>query len=332
MSDGAKLMLECTAQVSNAACHPAEPIVACGLIDGAVNFFRYGSGSEVSRYRSVDAHRGSVRDVAFFGTEQFVSCSPDRAVKLWDLEAGRCVWEAEEAQSLGVCEVVRSDAGANGIIACGGEDGLISVYDVRKKGCIFSLADAHADFVSAFASGAPEKKNVLVATSADGCLSATDLRKHKVQGKSEDQEDELLSVTIMSGGKKVVCGTQMGPLHIFNFGRWGDCCDRFVGHPESVECLLPYDDDVLLSASSDGIIRVINISPNKLVGTVGHHDDFPVERLAITGDRAYLASTSHDEFVRLWDISFFDDDEEEEEEEEEEEKEGGGGKNPNHKK
>lgn len=49
-------------------------------------------------------------------------------------------------------------------------------------------------------------------------------------------------------------------------GDWGDISDRFPGHPESVDALVRCDDDIVFTGSSDGLIRVVQILPNKLLG------------------------------------------------------------------
>lgn len=41
----------------------------------------------------------------------------------------------------------------------------------------------------------------------------------------------------------------------------------------------------------------------QMEGVIGEHMDCPIERLAITNDRTWLASASHDNVVKLWDIS-----------------------------
>ena len=40
------------------------------------------------------------------------------------------------------------------------------------------------------------------------------------------------------------------------------------------------DDNTIVTGSSDGLIRVVQIGPNRLLGVIGDHDDFPVERMA----------------------------------------------------
>jgi hypothetical protein len=119
----------------------------------------------------------------------------------------------------------------------------------------------------------------------------------------------LFAVAVCKHGKKVVCGSQSGVLALWSWGYWNDCSDRFPGHPESVDALVKFDEDTVITGSSDGLLRVLNILPNKLIGVLGAHaDDMPVERLALSQDRAVLASMSHDSCVKLWDLSVLQDD------------------------
>lgn len=75
-----------------------------------------------------------------------------------------------------------------------------------------------------------------------------------------------------------------------------------------MDALVSYDEDVVITGASDGIIRILNILPNKLVGIVGNHEDFPVERLSLSSDKLTLASASHDDTVKLWDLAALQDD------------------------
>jgi hypothetical protein len=107
---------------------------------------------------------------------------------------------------------------------------------------------------------------------------------------SEDQEDELLSIVAIKGASKFIVGTQLGILSVFNRNSgWGDCVDRIPGHPLSVDalCALPPDlpnvdtASTLLTGSSDGYIRAVQILPTKLLGVVADHGEWPIERISI---------------------------------------------------
>ena len=93
--------------------------------------------------------------------------------------------------------------------------------------------------------------------------------------------------------------------------RWGFCCS---GHPSSVDALVKYDADTIITGSSDGIIRIINILPNRMLGVLGGTQDLPIERLALSHDQATLASVSHESCLRLWDLSQLAHESEDEEE------------------
>ena len=72
----------------------------------------------------------------------------------------------------------------------------------------------------------------------------------------------------MKRGRKVVCGSQEGVLDIFDYSDIEDISDRFPGHPSSVDALLPLEEDIVMTGSSDGVIRIISILPNKMLGAL----------------------------------------------------------------
>ncbi len=52
---------------------------------------------------------------------------------------------------------------------------------------------------------------------------------------------------------------------------------------------MAFDEDTVLTGSQDGLIRIISILPNSMLGVVGEHGDFPVETLALSHDRCAQA-------------------------------------------
>eukprot|EP01035_Chromulina_nebulosa_P018101 gene18101-23752_t len=156
--------------------------------------------------------------------------------------------------------------------------------------------------------------NTLISVSGDATLCIYDTRNHKNNFRSDDQEAELSCVEIFKNNKKVVCGTQEGSMVVFSWDRWEDCNDRFTGHPESIDCILKIDENAMLTGSSDGIIRVVSLHPNKILGVIGDQEEFPVEGIKMNRDGRLLSSYSHDDIIRFWDVSMFADDVDDDEE------------------
>ena len=47
--------------------------------------------------------------------------------------------------------------------------------------------------------------------------------------------------------------------------------------------------------------------PDRFVGTVGHHEDhFPVEKLDVSAEGDMIASISHDQRVKFWNIKYLE--------------------------
>lgn len=64
--------------------------------------------------------------------------------------------------------------------------------------------------------------------------------------------------------------------------------------------------------------RVVQIHPNKLLGLIGDHEDFPVEVLKFSHDKRLIGSVSHTNKVHFWDIGYLYDDDDDEDDDEEE--------------
>lgn len=204
------------------------------------------------------------------------------------------------------------------MLATGDERGGVKIWDCRTMGNnvkpVYSWK-LHEDYVSGIETS--DDGNTLLVSSADCTLSVYDLRMmgedpSKATRRSDDQEDELLSLQVMKNGRKVVCGTGEGVLSIFSWGTWGDLSDRFPGHPQSIDGLLKVDEDTLLTGSSDGLIRVVQIQPDKLLGVLGDHEGFPIEKLAFNSNHSFVGSLTHDNLIRIWDARILQDDEEDE--------------------
>jgi len=92
----------------------------------------------------------------------------------------------------------------------------------------------------------------LVAASCDGMLGVFDLRTKKLYAMSDNFEEDLTSVCLMKKDKKVLTSTSEGVLNLFTWDYFGDCNDRIVGHPGSIDTMIKYDEDIVITGCEDG--------------------------------------------------------------------------------
>lgn len=300
-------VLQCNEQIFDICFHPNSDFLACGLVDGAVELYKYGLGENANQLVmncNLSEPGTSCRGVLFSSDGSLLyTIGSDRALRVIN-SSGQQSLVFNEAHSDCINKLLQL---SDHILATGDDSGEVKVWDTRtSQGEIMSWR-CHEDFVSAFAYS--EDKSTLLSAAGDATLVAYDMRKQTNTSRSDDQEAELQSLAIIKNGKKVVAGTQDGVILIFSWGRWGDCSDRYPGHPESVDCILKLDESTLLTGSSDGLIRCVALQPNKMIGVIGDHEEFPVESMTMDYSRRVLGSIAHDNLVRFWDISMFLDDE-----------------------
>lgn len=276
----------CASTISGSNSSRLSDSIVCGSFCGSLSIVDIKTG-KVSN--AIDkAHDGTALNrVASLGDANGVVASGDDngVVRLWDINR--------------IPSPTTSHAPSSSIVS-----------SLKTSGLVGSFRH-HSDFISDLYYA--EYLDSLLVTSGDGSLSVIDLRKTsepvaaastKVNNKkkkkikkkkvddvndmsmggkltiqSENAEDELLSIVAVKNGKKVVCGTQQGILAIYSWNDMSDMSDRFPGHPHSVDAIVKLDEDTIITGSSDGMLRVVQIHPNKLLGLIGEHDDYPIERL-----------------------------------------------------
>jgi hypothetical protein len=60
----------------------------------------------------------------------------------------------------------------------------------------------------------------------------------------------------------------------------------------------------VLTGSSDGLVRVVQLYPTQMLGTLADHGEFPVERVRVdaAGQGRWVASVGHEEAIRMTDL------------------------------
>ena len=331
MDGGELCSARCAEQPFDVGFHPNSQIFVAGLITGEVEIWERDAARDAARkLKTVRCHDAACRTLAFVNDGALLlTGSSDRSILATDVATSKPLARLTNAHKAAVNRIVSIDAHT---IASGDDDGVVKVWDTRRQTACGQFAP-FVDFVSDMAhvpmgagagetapgapavdpaapgtsaagaaAGAAAHPGTLVAASGDGTVGHLCLRSWRALGQSDTLDEELLSVCVMKRGRKTLAGSQTGVLNVFDYGKWEEPSDRFPGHPGSVDAIVKIDEDTVLTGSSDGIVRVIGVLPNKMLGVVGEHGDMPVERMALSLDRTSLATASHDHTIKLWDV------------------------------
>ncbi|KAI0299432.1 WD40 repeat-like protein [Multifurca ochricompacta] len=284
-------------QIFDLAFHPNSNVVYTGLLNGKVKAFTYDDNGVHSTAFDLRISKLSCRGLAINPDgSSLYAVGKNRTLHVIDTTTATV---SETRQCVHDAPINRVAHPTPRLLATGDDDGMIKLWDPRKQDAIRRYTQ-HFDFISDFMCG-------------DGTLSVMDVRSTKSEpfAHSENQEDELLSIVPFKGGTKIAVGTQLGMISIFNRNKgWGDCVDRVPGHPHSIDALCtlpsayPSSHNTILTGSSDGLLRVIELLPTRLVGVIADHGDFPIERIAIdrAGEGRWVGSVGHDEVLRMTDL------------------------------
>lgn len=268
------------------------------------------SSSSPTKVGAWKRHKESCRTIRYYGDNRLLSCASNGSIGCGPGED--FVWIRRH-----------TGTGVNSLLTWGehcfvyGDDkGSIGAYDMRiesTKGPIMEFSE-QSDFISSMIWGTKDgagadraagDPTMLVAGCGDSTLGVYDVRMKRLHALSDEQEDEILSLELLKGGDKVVCGGQTGILSIFSWGDFGDQKDRIVGHPASVDCMVRISEDALVTGCEDGKLRVVSVYAqavgNRILSVVGDHGDDPVQGLTIRpSDGKEIASCGMDNMVRFW--------------------------------
>lgn len=298
------------------AAHTFNPLLLTGYADGALLL------TDLTQFISKDVHELPTNEKYKGGNScavaEFIDCSTfivgtrDGELFVFDTNSNtpleiKSLLDGEEGASAVPTELRGID---NNNFLVGDDNGGVHLFDSRvnskraqqsSKTCSKPQTSClqQADYISAIHKVSAFNKEAFLVTSGDGTLCAYDVRfapnaRIRLQYGFDSFQEDLLSLAVLPKHCIAVAGTLTGPLNLYNMRFMdesfdpdsGGHVDRLYGHPEAVNVVMEWkeDRDVILSASSDGIIRIIDIPQRKLVGIL----DYPEHETKVANESLEL--------------------------------------------
>ncbi|CAD6996448.1 WD repeat-containing protein 55 homolog [Ceratitis capitata] len=286
--------------ITDVCFHPERDIIALATITGDVSIYEYANEGN-TLLRNIEIHAKSCRDVEF--TEDgrdLLTCSKDKSIMITDMETEKLkkFYESAHDEAINKLHVIDEH-----LFATGDDGGTVKLWDLRTKDAIFSLKEVE-DFISQMLTN--ETKKLLLVTSGDGYLTTLNLGARKLFVQSEPYEEELHCMGTFRGNSKLVVGTSKGRLYAYNWGQFGYHCDMYPGIKTAISEMIPITDRICCVAGEEGIIRACHVAPFRNLGIVGQHN-MPIENLDVNNTGELIASSSHNNDVRFWNVKYFED-------------------------
>lgn len=282
--------------------HPERDILAVATVTGDILVYKYTNEENTLLYTH-EVHTKGIRDIEFStdGRDLF-SCSRDKSIMVTDFETGKLkrFWEKAHDEPIYTITVLDEN-----LVASGDDDGTVRLWDSRIKGSdpVFSLKEVE-DYISCIMTN--NQKKLLVCTSGDGYMTTLNIGSKKMMVQSEPYEEELTCTGIYRNESKVVVGSSKGNFYTFNWGEFGYHNDAFSGPLSPVSHMIPITERIAITAGEEGIIRAMHLVPGRILGIVGQHS-LAVEAMDICNTGEFIASSSHDNDIRFWNIKYFED-------------------------
>ncbi|KAJ6633062.1 WD repeat-containing protein 55 like [Pseudolycoriella hygida] len=282
--------------------HPNEDILAVGTINGDVIVYRY-SNEENKLLHNIEVHTKAVRDIEFnLDGSTLFSVSKDKSVMMLDTATGKFKRYYDNAHDTAIYKM---HVLCENLFATGDDDGTVKLWDLREKEDkpIFALKEVD-DYISAILTN--QAKKVLLTTSGDGFLTAINIGARKLYVQSEPYDEELTCMGLFRRESKLVVGTSKGRLYTFAWDEFGLHSNMFPGPKSPMSLMVPITERIAVVGGEEGILRAMHVVPGRNLGIVGQHS-LGVEAMDISGNGELIASSSHDNDIKFWNIKYFED-------------------------
>lgn len=282
--------------------HPEKDILAVGTVMGDLLIYKYTNEENTLLYTH-EVHTKAIRDIEFsIDGRDIFSGSRDKSIMVTDFETGKLkrFWDKAHEEPIYTITVLDEN-----LVASGDDEGTVRLWDSRVKGNdpVFSLKEVE-DYISCIITN--NQKKLLVCTSGDGYITTLNITAKKMFVQSEPYEEELTCAGIYRNESKVVVGSSKGNFYTFNWGEFGYHNDAFSGPLSPISLMIPITERIAITAGEDGIVRAMHLVPGRILGIVGQHS-LAVETMDICNNGEFIASSSHDNDIRFWNIKYFED-------------------------
>ena len=219
-----------------------------------------------------------------------ISCSWDKAIRIWNLKSKQCVRELNRHKSAVFCVKV---LGENIIASCGSL-GSIIIWDLKTGEYLYDL-NGHIGNVPCLVFS----NDLLISGGSDRKIKIWDIYQVRCIKTLHGHLDSVMSLEILPDGN-LISGSEDNNIKLWEMPSGNYKATNRI-HKGNVLCFKTINNEEIASGSGDRTIQIWNIQTGQSIKTLNGHTDW-VSGLELTKNGSNLVSCSHDHSIRLWDL------------------------------
>ena len=247
--------------------------------------------------QTLRGHDDLVREVCCTsdGT-QFISCSNDRTVRIWDVATRKCLRTLSAHREIVRCVALSPD---DRLILSGSDDCTVRVWERASRSLLRTLKGHTAPVLCVRCS---PRGDLVISGSEDCTLRCWDLKTGELLQTLQTAPHPVGCVAFHPAGRRFVSGGSDGTLRIWSRSLSTPLHTR-KDHKGAVTCVACSPDGSLLaSGGEDGVLILregrSGIPKFRLTGHAG-----PIRSVAFSPDGSRIVSGSNDHTLRIWDTA-----------------------------
>ena len=215
------------------------------------------------------------------------SSSLDKTIKIWDLEANKCVRTLTEGESIRNLEALPN----NRLISVSDYYSL-KIWNISNGGCVKTLNKIFIVCLKVLTDN-----RVVIATSDE--IKIWDIDNDTCIKTMNDHSSLIKSLLILPNNM-MASGSNDKTIKLWNMNEY-NCIRTLIGHTDEVYCLFLLKNGQLASGSKDETIKIWDTDTGECVKTLKGHTN-SVNGLEST-DNFELISCSSDNTIKIWNLT-----------------------------